>query len=49
MGLPKVYYVIESDQLGLTLLEKLSDVWTQFYTSILPTLQVIFAPVQVNI
>jgi hypothetical protein len=34
---------------GLDLLKKLAIVWTQFYTSILPTLQAIFAPVQVSI
>ena len=33
---------------GTALLQKLSDIWTQFYTSILPTLQAIFAPVQVR-
>ena len=32
---------------GETLINKLSVVWSQFYTSILPTLQAIFAPVQV--
>lgn len=36
------------EESGATLLEKLSDVWSQFYTSILPTLQVIFAPVQLR-
>lgn len=30
------------------LLEKLGHVWVQFYTSILPTLQAFFAPIQVN-
>jgi hypothetical protein len=39
--------VIEKE--GLDLLKKLATVWTQFYTSILPTLQAIFAPVQVSI
>ena len=33
--------------IGAALLQKLADVWTQFYTSILPTLQAIFVPVQV--
>ena len=32
---------------GVSLLKKLAVIWTQFYTSILPTLQAIFAPVQV--
>lgn len=30
------------------LLEKLSQIWVQFYTSILPTLQAFFAPIQVK-
>ncbi|CAI8007947.1 Proline-rich protein 5 [Geodia barretti] len=38
--------VIEKE--GLELLKKLATVWTQFYTSILPTLQAIFAPVQLE-
>lgn len=33
--------------IGLALLKKLAAIWTQFYTSILPTLQAMFAPVQV--
>ena len=33
---------------GVSLLKKLASIWTQFYTSILPTLQAIFAPVQVH-
>ena len=33
---------------GLDLLKKLASIWTQFYTSILPTLQAIFAPIQVS-
>ncbi|KAL5487403.1 hypothetical protein EMCRGX_G019997 [Ephydatia muelleri] len=36
------------EQSGTILLEKLSDIWSQFYTSILPTLQVIFAPIQLR-
>ena len=34
--------------IGMELLKKLASIWTQFYTSILPTLQAIFAPVQVS-
>lgn len=30
------------------LLDKLGQVWVQFYTSILPTLQAFFAPIQVS-
>lgn len=33
---------------GSELLQKLAEIWTQFYTSILPTLQAIFIPVQVR-
>ena len=33
---------------GATLLQKLADIWAQFYTSILPSLQAIFYPVQVR-
>lgn len=38
--------VIEEE--GVSLLKKLAVIWTQFYTSILPTLQAIFAPVQLE-
>ena len=34
---------------GHALLKKLATIWTQFYTSILPTLQAMFTPVQVPI
>ena len=33
---------------GSALLQKLAEIWTQFYTSVLPTLQAIFIPVQVR-
>ena len=36
------------EEKGETLIKKLATVWSQFYTSILPTLQAIFAPVQVE-
>ena len=35
------------EERGEVLIRKLASLWTQFYTSILPTLQAIFAPVQV--
>ena len=35
------------EERGEALIRKLASLWTQFYTSILPTLQAIFAPVQV--
>ena len=34
------------EESGNVLLKKLGDVWTQFFTSILPTLQAIFATVE---
>ena len=34
---------------GENLIKKLATIWSQFYTSILPTLQALFAPVQVII
>lgn len=34
---------------GAGLVSKLTDIWTQFYTSILPTLLAIFASVQVSV
>ncbi len=39
--------VLTFDPTGDYLLNKLAEIWTQFYTSILPTLQAIFVPVQV--
>jgi hypothetical protein len=36
------------DEEGPTLLKKLAAIWTQFYTSILPTLQAMFSPVQLE-
>lgn len=33
---------------GHSLLQKLSDIWVQFYTSILPTLLAMFGPIQVG-
>ncbi len=35
------------EERGVALLDKLSEIWTQFYTSILPTLLAMFAPIQV--
>ena len=37
------------EEAGNILLTKLADVWTQFFTSILPTLQAIFATVELKI
>ena len=37
------------EERGEILIKKLATIWTQFYTSILPTLQAIFAPVQVYV
>ena len=37
------------EETGNVLLTKLADVWTQFFTSILPTLQAIFATVELKI
>ena len=34
---------------GEELVKKMVTIWTQFYTSILPTLQALFAPVQVSV
>lgn len=36
------------EERGEMLIKKLATIWTQFYTSILPTLQAIFATVQVR-
>jgi hypothetical protein len=36
------------EETGTALLDKLSNVWIQFYTSILPTLQAFFAPIQLK-
>ena len=43
-----MYIIITNYLVGGILLDKLSHVWVQFYTSILPTLQAFFAPIQVS-
>ena len=37
------------EERGIALINKMADLWTQFYTSILPTLLAFFASVQVGV
>ena len=36
------------EERGEALIKRMAAIWSQFYTSILPTLQALFAPVQVS-